>query len=77
MRETIIELKEVPRRDTWVLWEIEDRLAERVSHVFCAPSVGVAEKQFNEAKEKQGAKDGEMHMRIIAMYVAGELKAAL
>lgn len=77
MNEAIIELKPVERRETWVLWEIEDRLAERVSHVFCAPSVGVAEKQFQEAKQKQGAKEGELHMRIIAMYVAGELKAAL
>jgi hypothetical protein len=66
-KETVLELEPVPRRDKWYLWQVEDRVAQRWSPVFCAPSRGVIEKQFKELKEKQNAAEGELWKRVIAV----------
>ena len=37
MEEITIKLEPVERTEAWLLWEIEDRVAQRVSPVFCSP----------------------------------------
>lgn len=75
MNEIYLELKPVEHKDTWILWEIEDRIAERISSVFCSPSIAAAEKQFNEILQKQNTTPGELVMNKLAVYESGVIKA--
>jgi hypothetical protein len=66
-KEVVIELEPVTRTERWFLWQVEDRVAQRWSPVFCAPSMAVIEKQFKELKEKQKSVEGELYKRVIAV----------
>lgn len=70
-----LELKPVERKDRWLLWEIEDRVAQRVSPVFCAPSEMAIERQYQDMMKKNEAKEGDFAYRIIGVYDAGVLMA--
>ena len=69
---TVVELSPVERKDVWYLWEIEDRVAQRMTPVFCAPSITAIERQFQEICDKQKAKPGDLAKRIIAVYNQGK-----
>lgn len=71
-REVILELEPVERKERWYLWEVEDRVAQRVTPVFCAPSMMAIEKQYAELLEKQRAKPSELVKRVIAVYDQGK-----
>lgn len=66
------ELDPVERKERWVLWEIEDRVARRVSPVFCAPSELAVEKQYKELLDKHNAKPSELVKKIVAVYDSGK-----
>lgn len=70
-----IELKPVERKDRWLLWEIEDRVAQRVSPVFCAPSELAIQRQYEDMMKKNEAKEGDFAYKIIGVYDAGVLMA--
>lgn len=67
-----LELEPVERKDRWVLWEVEDRVAKRVTPVFCAPSELAIEKQYQELLKKHEAKPTELVKKIIAVYDGGK-----
>lgn len=71
--ETLIELGETEHTEKWVLWQIEDRIAQRRSHILCAPTVAVAQRQFQEVKDKQNAKKGDLYLFVIGAYDKGKL----
>lgn len=66
-------LEPVERKDRWYLWEIEDRVAQRVSPVFCAPSMEAIEREFQKVVAKMEAKQGDFIKCVIAVYDAGKL----
>jgi len=66
MNETLITLEEVRKTDNWVLWQIEDLVAERWSQVFCAPSVESARRQYLEVLSKQNSTKDEIKTHLIA-----------
>jgi len=59
-KEIFVDLSKVEKTDRWVLWQIEDRVAQRWSPVFCAPSMESARRQYLEALNKQGATKDEL-----------------
>jgi len=71
--EEILELPETEHTEKWVLWQIEDRVAQRRSHILCAPTVAVAQRQFEEVKQKQNAKNGDMYLYVVGAYDKGKL----
>jgi len=73
MIEDILKLEPTPHSDKWILWQIEDRVAQRRSHVLCAPSIAIAQRQFTEVKEKQKCLPGDLYLNILGAYDKGEL----
>lgn len=71
-REVILELEPVERKERWYLWEVEDRVAQRVTAVFCAPSMMAIEKQYAELLAKNNAKPSELVKKVIAVYDQGK-----
>lgn len=71
--EEFIILDKTPHLEKWVLWQIEDRIAQRRSHILCAPSLAIAMRQFNEVKDKQNARKGDLYMYVVGTYDKGKL----
>ena len=70
--EVILELEPVERKERWYLWEVEDRVAQRVTPVFCAPSMMAIEKQYADLLAKHNAKPSELVKKVIAVYDQGK-----
>lgn len=73
MEEITIKLEPVERTEDWVLWEIEDRVAERVSPVFCSPSRVAAQREFQRVVQERKALSGDFKAFVVGYYNKGEL----
>lgn len=73
MEEMIIKLEAVERTEAWLLWEIEDRVAQRVSPVYCSPSRTAAQREFQRVKEERKARPGDFVAYVVGYYNKGEL----
>jgi len=76
MEEVFVKLEPVERIESWLLWEIEDRVAQRVTPVFCAPSRTAAKREFEKIMEERKARPGDYHAYVVGYYSKGELMAA-
>lgn len=73
MEEITIKLEPVERTEAWLLWEIEDRVAQRVSPVFCSPSRTAAQREFQRVVEERKGRPGDFAAYVVGYYNKGEL----
>lgn len=73
MEEITIKLEPVERTEAWLLWEIEDRVAQRVSPVFCSPSRTAAQREYQRVVEERKARPGDFAAYVVGYYNKGEL----
>lgn len=73
MKEEVIILEDVEKTEIWYLWQIEDKVANRWSHVFCSPSLEMIRRQYNEILEKNKSKKSEVVAHLIGCLDKYEL----
>lgn len=65
----------VEHRETYFLWHLEDRVAQRYSPIYCAPSMPSALRNFEELCEKNKVRKGDLRLHFIGVYENGVLRA--
>lgn len=59
------------RKDKWILWQVEDLVAQRWSPVFCSPTKNVIVREMVRMLEERKAEKKEFRVMIIGV-VEGE-----
>lgn len=59
------------RKDKWILWQVEDLVAQRWSSVFCSPTKQVIVREMVRMLEERKAEKKEFRVMIIGV-VEGE-----
>lgn len=70
-KETYSVLETSERKDKWILWQVEDLVAQRWSPVFCSPTKQVIVREMVRMLEERKAEKKEFRVMIIGV-VEGE-----